>query len=87
MMNSMIQKKITFRREQSNFLANCKEYGFADQSTLIRTALDVFIKKIKREQRRINISQKAQELATLYCEDSDLTAFTAIDGDNLHETD
>jgi hypothetical protein len=40
----MVQKKITIKREQEAFLAACKNFGFADQSSLIRAALDVFIK-------------------------------------------
>ena len=85
-MSIMIQKKITLKKEQAAFLAACKEFGFTDQSTMVRAALDVFIKEIKRRHRRTNISQKATELAALYSEDSDLTAFTAIDGDVFHET-
>lgn len=85
-MGIMIQKKITLKKEQAAFLETCKEFGFTDQSTMVRAALDIFIKKIRRKQRRAKISQKAAELATLYCEDTDLTAFTTIDGEFFHET-
>ena len=85
-MGIMIQKKITLKKEQGAFLAACKEFGFTDQSTLVRAALDVFIKEIKRKQRRNIMSQKARELVTLYDEDTDLTVFTTIDGDAFHET-
>jgi len=85
-MSIMIQKKITLKKEQGAFLAACKEYGFSDQSTLVREALDIFIKSIKREQQRTKISKKAKELAKLYSEDSELTTFTTIDGDVFHET-
>jgi hypothetical protein len=85
-MGIMIQKKITIKKEHGDFLATCKEIGFTDQSSLVRAALDVFIKEIKRKQRRNKISQKAGELAALYKEDANLTAFTTIDGDDLHET-
>ena len=85
-MGVMIQKKITIKKEQGIFLTACKEFGFTDQSSLVRAALDVFIEETKRKQRRAKISQKAGELAALYNEDSDLTAFTKIDGDDFHET-
>jgi len=50
---------------------------------MIMAALDNFIKETKRRQRRAQISQKAGELAALYAHHSDLTAFTAIDGDDF----
>lgn len=84
-MEIMIQKKITLKKEQGAFLATCKKFGFSDQSSMVRAALDVFIKEIERKRRRDKISQKAKELASLYNEDTNLTVFTAIDGDDLHE--
>ena len=85
-MEMMIQKKITLKKEQGAFLATCKRFGFADQSSMVRAALDVFIKEIERKRRREKILQKAKELAAVYNEDNNLTEFTAIDGDNFHET-
>ena len=84
-MSAMVQKKITIKREQEAFLAACRKFGFADQSSLIRAALDDFIKETKRKQRRAQITQKAGELAALYSQHTDLTAFTAIDGDDFYE--
>ena len=84
-MSTMVQKKITIKPEQEAFLAACKEFGFTDQSSLVRAALDDFMKEIKRKQRRAQIKRKAVELAALYDQDSDLTAFTAIDGDDFYE--
>jgi Arc/MetJ-type ribon-helix-helix transcriptional regulator len=81
----MVQKKITIKREQEAFLAACKNFGFADQSSLIRAALDDFIKETKRKQRRAQITRKAGELAALYGQYSNLIAFTAIDGDDFYE--
>jgi hypothetical protein len=81
----MVQKKITIKREQEAFLATCKKIGFADQSSLIRAALDDFIKETIRKQRRAQITRKAGELAALYGQHADLTAFTAIDGDDFYE--
>ena len=85
-MEMMIQKKITLKKEQGAFLATCKKFGFADQSSMVRAALDVFIKEIERKRRRDKISQKVKELAALYNEDTNLTVFSTIDGDNFLET-
>jgi len=82
-MSAMVQKKISIKREQEAFLAACKKFGFADQSSLVRTALDNFIKETKKKQRRDQITRKAGELAALYDQNADLTAFTAIDGDDF----
>ena len=84
-MRAMIQKKITIKREHEVFLAACRKYGFADQSSVVRAALDDFIKETKRKQRRAQIARKAKELSTLYTQNTDLTAFTAIDGDDFYE--
>ena len=82
-MSTMVQKKITINKEQETFLAACKDLGFADQSSLVRAALDDFINETKREQRRAQISQKAGELVALYDQDADMTVFTTIDGDDF----
>jgi hypothetical protein len=84
-MSSMVQKKVTIRQEHAAFLAAHKDLGFTDQSSLVRNALDDFIKETRRRQRRSMILQKANELVDLYVEDSELTEFTAIDGDELYE--
>lgn len=84
-MSTMVQKKITISSEQERFLATHKELGFANQSSMVRTALDHFIKESKRERRRSQIARKANELSKLYEQDPDLTIFTAIDGDDFHE--
>jgi hypothetical protein len=84
-MSTMVQKKISIKPEQEAFLATFRKFGFADQSSMIRAALDNFIKGTKRKQRRSQITQKAGELAALYGHHTDLTAFTAIDGDDFYE--
>ena len=84
-MSAMVQKKITIKREQEAFLAACRKFGFADQSSLIRAALDDFMNETKRKQRRAQITRKAGELAALYGQNADLTAFFAIDGDDFYE--
>jgi hypothetical protein len=82
----MVQKKVSIKPEQEAFLAACKEFGFPDQSSVVRAALDDFIKENKRKKRRIQMGKKAQELSELYHQDNDLAAFNAIDGDDFYET-
>ena len=84
-MASMVQKKISFDRKQAAFLAACKDFGFEDQSSLVRTAVDDFMREMKRRRLRSQIAAKAAELLDLYCNDEELTAFTAIDGDDFYE--
>lgn len=84
-MAAMVQKKISFDRKQAAFLAACKDFGFEDQSSLVRTAVDDFMKEIKRRRLRAQIAAKAAELYDIYRSDKELTAFTAIDGDDFHE--
>ncbi len=84
-MGTLVQKKFSIKRDQEAFLAACKALGSANQSSLVRAALDSFIRETKRKQRRLQIARKAAELAVLYNQDSELTAFSAIDGDDFYE--
>ena len=84
-MAPLVQKKISVNREQAAFLEACRQFGFADQSSLVRTALDDFMKAVKRNQRRFQMKKKALEMIGLYVSDPELTAFTAIDGDDVYE--
>jgi len=43
------------------------------------------MKEMKRRRLRSQIAAKAAELLDLYCTDEELTAFTAIDGDDFYE--
>jgi len=43
------------------------------------------MKEMKRRRLRSQIAAKAAELLDLYCNDEELTAFTAIDGDDFYE--
>jgi metal-responsive CopG/Arc/MetJ family transcriptional regulator len=84
-MSSYIQKKFSIDHNHKEFLENYKKLGFAGQSSIVREALSLFIKEFETKKRKTSMAQKAQELVTDYKNDSDLTAFTSLDGEDFHE--
>ena len=82
-MGSLIQKKISITNEHKQFIENYKKWGFSDQSSIIRKALNQFINDFKIKERKTLIAQKGQELLSDYTHDKDLTVFTDIDGDDF----
>lgn len=82
-MTVLTQKKISISSEQKQFLENYKQWGFTDQSSIVREALTLYIKELKRNQRKSQMAQKARELVTEYTTDKELTAFTDLDSDDF----
>lgn len=82
-MAALTQKKFTISREQKKFLENYRQWGFSDQSSIVREALNRFIKELKIKKRKTLMAQKAQELLHDYTEDKELIAFTDIDGEDF----
>ena len=82
-MESLTQKKISISLDQKQFLANYKELGFSDQSSIVREALNRFIKELKTKKRKELMKKKADELLCDYTEDRSLTAFTDLDGEEF----
>ena len=82
-MGTMAQKKFSISIQQSQFLNNCKEWGFPDQSSMVRNALERFIKELKKKRKREQMEQKAQELLSEYSEDKELTVFTELDSEDF----
>ena len=82
-MESMTQKKISISIDQKQFLANYKKYGFSDQSSIVREALNRFIKELKNKERKELMKKTAGELLRDYTEDRTLTAFTGLDGEEF----
>ncbi|GMR25467.1 MAG: hypothetical protein BMS9Abin39_0767 [Ignavibacteria bacterium] len=74
----MLQSKISFEEKQLNFINKFGEMGFKDKSSLVRTAIDEFIKKIERKK----LAESAELYAELYETDDELNDLTnsAIDG-------
>ena len=79
----LTQKKISISSEQNEFLENYKQWGFTDQSSIVREALTLFIKDVKTRQRKSQMAQKASELLPDYRTDKELTTFTELDGEDF----
>lgn len=82
-MATLTQKKISISSEQNEFLENYKQWGFTDQSSIIREALSQFIKEVKTKQRKMQMAEKAKELLSDYKTDNKLTTFTDLDGEDF----
>jgi len=82
-MAALTQKKISISREQNKFLENYKQWGYTDQSSIVREALTQFIKEVKTRQRKSQMTQKARELLSDYATDKELTTFTDLDGEDF----
>ena len=82
-MATLTQKKISISTEQNKFLENYKQWGFTDQSSIVREALNQFIKEVKTRQRKIQMAQKARELLADYKTDKELSSFTELDGEDF----
>ncbi len=82
-MAALTQKKVSISSEQNEFLENYKQWGFTDQSSIVREALAQYIKEVKAKHRKKQMAEKAQELLSDYSSDRELTAFTEIDGEDF----
>ncbi len=82
-MATLTQKKISISAEQNEFIENYKQWGFTDQSSIVREALTRFIKEVKTKQRKSQMAEKAKELLSDYKTDKELTAFTDLDGEDF----
>jgi len=82
-MATLTQKKISISSEQKQFLENYRQWGFTDQSSIVREALTLFIRELKTSQRKTQMAQKARELVSEYITDKELTGFTDLDGEDF----
>jgi len=82
-MAAMTQKKISISSEQREFLENYRRWGFSDQSSIVREALARYMSEVKTDQRKVQMAQKAKELASEYETDSEVTPFTDLDGEDF----
>ncbi len=82
-MDTLTQKKISISSEQNEFLENYKQWGFTDQSSIVREALTQFIKEVETRQRKSQMAQKARELLSDYATYKELTTFTDLDGEDF----
>lgn len=82
-MQSLNQKKFSINSEQKKFLENYRHWGFSDQSSIVREALDRFIVDTKTKKRKRQIKQKSRELLPDYLDDKKLTALTDLDDEDF----
>jgi hypothetical protein len=82
-MAALTQKKVSISSEQNKFLENYKQWGFTDQSSIVREALTRFIAEVKTRQRKTQMAEKARELLSDYITDDALTSFTDIDSEDF----
>ncbi|MCF8240136.1 MAG: hypothetical protein K9J16_02025 [Melioribacteraceae bacterium] len=68
----MQQAKISFDESQINFLNKYRELGFKDKSSLVRSAMEEFIKSVEKQK----LEKSAKLYAEIYNEDADLHDLT-----------
>jgi hypothetical protein len=64
----MIQAKFSIYETQARFLNNYRSYGFKDRSNMLRTAIDLFQKRLEME----SLRRSADLYAEVYAEDEEL---------------
>jgi Arc/MetJ-type ribon-helix-helix transcriptional regulator len=82
-MATLSQKKFSISAEQTKFLDDYKRWGFSDQSSVVREALDHYMKELTRKERKNVLGQKAKELLADYSKDKELTACTSLDSEEF----
>lgn len=68
----MQQAKISFEENHLIFLSKYQELGFKDKSSLVRSAIDEFMKSLEKEK----LQKSAKLYAQVYQEDSELRELT-----------
>ncbi len=82
-MTTLTQKKISISSEQKQFLEDYRQWGFSDQSSIVREALARYIRELKTIHRKTQMAKKARELVSEYTTDEGLTGFTDLDGEDF----
>ena len=72
----MIPTKVTLEQTQIDFLAQFKDLGFKDKSSVVRLALH----RLQQEMERQQLERSADLYAEVYGEDGELHELTAIAG-------
>ncbi len=68
----MLQAKYSVEEKQAHFLSNYKTYGFKDKSSMLRAALDLFMKEMELE----SLRKSADLYCEIYSKDDDLKELT-----------
>lgn len=82
-MTTLTQKKFSISPEQKRFIEAYKQWGFTDQSSIVREALARYMKEIKTRHRKTQMAKKAKELVSDYKRNEALTAFTDLDSEDF----
>jgi Arc/MetJ-type ribon-helix-helix transcriptional regulator len=72
----MVPTKVTLEQTQIDFLAQFKDLGFKDKSSVVRLALN----RLRQEMERQALEQSADLYAEVYDEDEDLQELTDLAG-------
>ena len=78
-MLKLTQKKFSISLEQKRFLENYRRWGYSDRSSIVRDALNSFMKELETVERKTTMKKKAQELSSDYKENGILTVFSKLD--------
>jgi Arc/MetJ-type ribon-helix-helix transcriptional regulator len=70
----MVPTKVTLDQSQLDFLAQFKDFGFKDKSSLVRLALN----RLRQEMERQELERSADLYAEIYEEDAELQELTAL---------
>ena len=76
-MRKLTQQKFSISLEQKRFLENYRKWGYSDRSSIVRDALNSFIKELEDIRRKNLMGKKAQELSSDY-KKGQLTLFSKI---------
>ena len=82
-MGNLDQKKFSIGSEQIKFLENYKKWGFSDKSSIVREALDRYMKEVKTQHQKQLMEQKSRELLSDYLKDKELTPLTDLDSEDF----
>ena len=85
-MRKLTQKKFSISIEQKRFLENYQRWGYSDRSSIVRDALNSFIKELEVVERKTIMKQKAQELSDDYKENGRLSVFSKVGKGVIDET-
>ena len=77
-MRKLTQKKFSISVEQKRFLENYRKWGYSDRSSIVRDALNIFMRELETAERKTIMKKKAQELSSDYKENGRLTVFSKV---------
>ena len=78
-MRKLTQKKFSISVEQKRFLENYRRWGYSDRSSIVRDALNIFMRELETAERKTIMKKKAQELSSDYKENGRLTVFSKVE--------